>query len=255
MRMGVSSGFDARSASLPFALRGESLFFACPKKRPPRHGACESTTVRDRGHGGVRRPLRLRWHARLIPHPRCAAPWSSRQKKGHPTSGAGCAGSRACRCARGRADATSCRTALSGPSTARLPLRAATGSAPSDGAQSQRRLQISSRTCFSGPLRDGAVGAARAMGQPDRDVRLSRSHDRMSCCGDPKHASTSACPRSGTVTRGVLSFAYFSLHEQRKVRRPTGRKGHPQNERPGSLKPPRGQRLENKTALAAKCPP
>lgn len=211
MRMGVSSGFDARSASLPFALRGESLFFACPKK--------------------------------------------SNQKKGHPTSGAGCAGSRACRCARGRADATSCRTALSGPSTARLPLRAATGSAPSDGAQSQRRLQTSSRTCFSGPLRDGAVGAARAVGQPDRDVRLSRSHDRMSCCGDPKHASTTACPRSGTVTRGVLSFAYFSLHEQRKVRRPTGRKGHPQNERPGALKPPRGQRLENKTARAAKCPP
>jgi hypothetical protein len=158
-------------------------------------------------------------------------------KESTPPEVAGCAGSRAGTCARGRADTTSCRGGTFADVLSAHPLRAASSPAPSKGVETKSITSLKCGCLIQHAMVDASplltFGSLPRCRSGFRAQWVARQGSRASTAvtgrhvgACPEHGSPAGTRRNASAPRGAaFSFGYFSLGKQRKVTRPQGEKG------------------------------
>ncbi len=158
-------------------------------------------------------------------------------KESTPPEVAGCAGSRAGACARGRAHAASCRDGTFADVLSAQPLRAASSPAPSKGVEQQsvtapksarlnEQTPVDASPLLTCPPLQRRRTDSRAQWGARQGCRASAVATGCRVGAYPEHGDPAGDRRNASAPmRGAFSFGYFSLGKQRKVTRPQGEKG------------------------------
>ncbi|WP_152551575.1 hypothetical protein [Polycyclovorans algicola] len=157
-------------------------------------------------------------------------------KESTPDARAGYAGSRLWESARGRAHATSCRDGTFADVLSAQPLRALPNPALTTGEEQPSvttrkhcwpyQPTVDAPPAFDSPSPCEVPTEGLSAGDARHGCRASgvATGCRVAAC--PEHGPSGGARRYASApSGGVLSFGYFSLHEQRKVTRPQGEKG------------------------------